>query len=236
MDGFTYTDIFETKGIEYIIIITFLIILIPFWVIINKRTRVLKQFHQTLGVLTAQILKIPQGLFYSKNHTWAYLEKSGNAKVGLDDFLLQIIGNVYIGKLKYPGAFIKKGELLAEVDQNGKRLKIHSPITGEIIGTNAEIHENPEVMNEDPYEKGWIYTIKPSQWVAETNSCFLAGEATQWMTKELERFKDFLNISLGKHSAQSSLVALQEGGELRQNILSELDKEIWEDFQESFLN
>jgi glycine cleavage system H protein len=236
MDGFTYTDIFETKGIEYLIIIAFLIILIPFWIIINKGKTVITHFQKVLGVLTAQILRVPQGLFYSKNHTWAYLEKSGNAKVGLDDFLLQIVGNVNMDNLKNPGTKLKKGELLAEVDQNGKRLMIYSPITGEIIRTNDTISENPEIMIEDPYEKGWIYIIKPSNWKTETNTYFLAEEATKWMEKELERFKDFLTISIGKHASQPSMVALQEGGELRQNVLSELDHEIWEDFQESFLN
>jgi glycine cleavage system H protein len=236
MDGFTYTDIFETKGIEYLIIISFLVMLILFWIILNKQTSIAKRIHRAFGALTANLLRIPQGLFYSKTHTWAYLEKSGNAKVGLDDFLLQIVGDVKVNHLKFPGEKIRKGEILTEIDQNGKRLRIISPISGEVVDANSMIRENPEMLHEDPYGKGWIYAIKPSNWKDDIHSYYLAEEATQWITKDLDRFKDFLAVSISKHSSEPSMIAFQEGGELRQNILSELDNKIWEDFQESFLS
>ena len=87
MDAFTYKDIFETKGIEYIIIIAFLLLLIPFWILLNKSPKIKAEIQKAWDVLTANILRIPQGLFFSRNHTWAFMEKSGLAKVGLDDFL-----------------------------------------------------------------------------------------------------------------------------------------------------
>jgi len=236
MEGFTYTNIFETKGIEYLIIIAFLILLIPFWIILNRESAIAKQMGKVWDIITADILRIPQGLFFNKNHTWAYLDKSGTAKVGIDDFLLQIVGDVKINHLRNPGEKIKKGDLLTEIDQNGKRLRIYSPISGEIKTSNTLIIEDSQILNEDPYEKGWIYNIKPSNWVSETKSCYLADAATSWINKELERFKDFLAESMGKHSPGPSMVVLQEGGELRSNPLSELETDIWKDFQEEFLN
>jgi glycine cleavage system H protein len=236
MEGFTYTDIFETKGIEYIVIIAFLILLIPFWIIMNKQSTLVKKIHRVLGALTLNILRIPQGLFYSKNHTWTFLEKSGNAKIGLDDFLLQIIGDVKLTPLKSPGDKLRKGEVVAEIVQNGKRLTITSPLSGEIVTTNTIILQNPELLQEDPYGKGWIFAIKPSNWKDEIQAYYLADEATGWITKELDRVKDFLAVSLGKHSSEPSIVVYQEGGELRQHILSDLNNEIWEDFQQTFLN
>jgi len=236
MENFTYTNIFDTKGIEYLIIIAFFALLIPFWIMLNKQSVIAKKIHKTWDVLTANILRIPQGLFFSKNHTWAYLEKSGIAKVGLDDLLLQIVGQMKISNLKNTGEMIKKGDLLTEIDQNGKSLRIYSPISGEIMNSNSIIAEDPGILNEDPYEKGWIYNIKPSNWVSETKSCYLADEATGWFRKELDRFKDFLAVSFGKYSSEPSMIVFQEGGELRSNPLSELQDEIWEDFQKEFLN
>ncbi len=236
MEGFTYTDIFETKGIEYLIIIAFLILLIPFWIILNKQSVIVKKIHNVWDTLTTDILRIPQGLFFNKNHTWAFLDKSGTAKVGLDDFLLQIVGEVKVNHLLEPGQMIKKGDLLTKIDQNGKSLQIYSPISGEIMHSNSMIIEDPQILNEDPYEKGWIYSIKPIDWVGETKSCYLADKANIWVNKELDRFKDFLAESMGKYSSDPSMVVLQEGGELRRNPLSELETDIWKDFQEEFLN
>jgi glycine cleavage system H protein len=236
MDGFNYNNIFETKGIEYLIIIAFLLLLIPFWVIINKQARITRQIHKAMGTLSAGILRIPLGLFYNKNHTWAHLEKSGIADVGLDDFLLHITGEVKFSNLKNPGNFINKGENLADIYQNGKLLQIYSPISGRIMNTNEMLYKNPGIINEDPYGKGWIYKIKPSEWIAETDSYFMAEEAIAWSKKELERFKDFLAVSLKKYTPETSMVILQDGGELCDQPLSELPIEVWRDFQKSFLN
>ena len=236
MDGFSYTNIFETKGIEYLIIIAFLVLIIPFWIIINRKAVIKRQIRNAIGILSSGILRIPQGLFYSKNHTWAHLEKSGIADVGLDDFLLHLTGEVKFSNLKKPGNFINKGELLADIDQNGKLLQIYSPLSGRIMNTNTMLYESPGVINEDPYGKGWIYKIKPSEWIAETDSYYLAENAIAWSKKELERFKDFMAVSMKKYSPETSMVILQDGGELRDQPLSELPNEVWQDFQKSFLN
>jgi len=235
MEEFSYVNIFETKGIEYLAIIAFLILLIPFWILLNRQIKINKRIRKTLGVLTANVLRIPQGLFYCKNHTWTYLEKTGAAKVGLDDLLLHITGEVKLINFKKPGEMISKGELLAILNQEEKALRIYAPISGQILSENPVISQNPEMLNEDPYGEGWIYKIKPSNWKTEINSCLFAEDATNWLKMELDRFKDFLVISVKKYSPDPSVTILQDGGELRDNSLSDLPAEIWQDFQRSFL-
>jgi len=236
MDGFTYINIFETKGIEYLAIIAFLMLLIPFWLLLNKKGRIKKQIRKTTGNLSSNILRIPHGLFFSKNHAWTYLEKSGTARVGLDDLLLHITGEVRIQYLKNPDEMIKKGDCLAEIEQKGKILRIFSPISGKITTTNSLLDDNPGILNDDPYGSGWLYKIKPTNWIEETKSYFLAEEAIKWSTLEMERFKDFLTMSMGKYSPEPAMIMLQDGGELSSNALSEMSGEIWHDFQEEFLN
>ncbi|HEX7584762.1 MAG TPA: glycine cleavage system protein H [Prolixibacteraceae bacterium] len=236
MDGFSYSDIFETKGVEYLVIIAFLALLIPFWVVLNKQTKMTKQIQTALGVLSARILKIPQGLFYGKNHTWMFMEKTGAAKVGLDDLLLHLTGKVRFSNLKNPGEMILKGDLLTEIDQNGKLLRIFSPVSGKIVDTNSMLNESNGLLNEDPYGKGWIYKIKPSNWIDETKSCYFAEEATNWSAKELERFKDFLARTMKGYTLETAMIIMQDGGELLDHSLSALPDEIWKDFQKEFLN
>jgi len=234
MEQFTYHNIFATKGIEYIAIIAFLALLIPFWVLLNKQAKT-RNIRKALGVLSAGILRIPQGLFFSKNHTWTHMDRSGAAKVGLDDLLLHITGEVKFKNLKNPGETIKKGDLLTEIDQDGKILQVLSPISGKILNTNENLNDNPDMLIADPYGLGWVYKIKPSNWIAETNSYYLADEATDWSVKELARFKDFVAGSLRNQSPEPSMLVLQDGGEIRDNALSEMPAEIWRDFQKSFL-
>jgi glycine cleavage system H protein len=235
MDGFSYHNIFETKGIEYLIIIAFLCLIIPFWIIINRRT-VQMHVKKVLGSLSAAVLRIPKGIFFTKAHTWAYLERSGNAKVGLDDFLLHITGEIKFSNLKHKGDFIVKGELMAQIDQNGKVLSINSPVSGKIMAANTAILDNPLIVNEDPYEKGWIYLIQPVEWVEETSTYYLSENAVSWTKREMERFKDFMAETTRKYSPESGMLILQDGGELCDKPLSELPCEVWHDFQKSFLN
>ena len=60
MEGFYYSNIFETKGIEYIVVLIFFAILIPFWLVLNKQVNIKKQIQKAISILTANVLRIPQ--------------------------------------------------------------------------------------------------------------------------------------------------------------------------------
>ena len=235
MDGFSYTDIFATKGIEYLVVITFLLLLIPFWMILSKESTFSTRLRKVFSDLSFKVLKIPQGLFYGKNHTWMFMEKSGEAKVGLDDLLLHLTGEVKCLFSKNTGEIIHKGDLFLELIQDDKLLKIISPVSGQIMSVNTTLSQNPAIMNNDPYGNGWIYKIKPTNWSAEVQKCLFAEQATQWSAKELDRVKDFLAVSLRNYSTEPSMVILQDGGELCDHTLAPLSDSIWHDFEKEFL-
>ena len=236
MDGFTYNDIFQTKGTEYLIIIAFLMLLIPFWMIINKKQAIVMMIREALGTLNLGILKIRRGIFYSRNHTWAYLEPSGEARVGLDDLLMHATGQVKLHYAKSPDDQINKGEYVAEIEHDGKRLQIFSPLTGRVVRTNLQVLDEPGIMNADPYGQGWLLKIMPDNWVDETKSYYLSDDAVLWFKNELDKLKDFMAVSLGKSAPEHKVVILQEGGELSDHPLAEMPGEIWQDFQHEFLD
>ena len=236
MEGYTYTNIFETKGIEYLFIITFFSVLIPFWLILNKKTKRSQQISKVLGFITPDSLRIPQGVFFSKFHTWAHLGKNGEARVGIDDLLLHFTGDVTLESSLKPGDKITKGDVLTSINHNGKILQIKSPISGEITDANEDLTDNPDLIKDDPYRQGWVYAVKPSNWKAETQSYFLADEASNWIAQELAKFKDFLSISASKNMPEPSVLVLQDGGEIVNQPLAELPQEVWNDFQKEFLS
>ena len=158
MEGFSLVDIYETKGAEYLFVIAYLVILILFWKLASNPGKVFSQIRDAVSTLSVKILNIPQGIYFNKNHTWTHLGESGAAKVGLDDFLQHVIGNLELTGLKESGDSIKKGELLAEIEQNGKKLRVFSPISGEVLETNDLLAADPGLINDDPF--GYIDQIK----------------------------------------------------------------------------
>ncbi|RPI46013.1 MAG: hypothetical protein EHM46_01095, partial [Bacteroidetes bacterium] len=141
MDGFTFTDIFDTKGIEYLIIIGFLLLVIPFWIWLSSPVRIKSAVVRQ--VLSRNSLRIPRGIFFSGNHTWTYLEPSGMARVGLDDLLLKLTGEVGIEYVAGPMAFVQRGEPLARIGREGKHLEIMSPVSGHVELVHASLCTDP---------------------------------------------------------------------------------------------
>lgn len=235
MDAFSYTDIFDTKGIEYLIIIAFLLLIIPFWRLLNRPIKARYRFKDTNESFSEKTLKVPQGLLFNKNHAWAHLEKSGVARIGLDDLLLHLTGEVEIVYEKKPGQRVRKGEVLALVKQDDKALKIESPVTGKIKAFNDYLSKNPEALNTDPYGIGWMAKIEPENWKTDINEYYLGKDAIEWNKYEIARFKDFLGSELKSYSSESQSPVLQEGGELRSYLLAYMDKRTWEEFQQKFL-
>jgi glycine cleavage system H protein len=236
MDGFTYYNIFDTKGMEYIVIIAFLLLLIPFWLMLTRKEEVKRQIRAVLGILTPGILKVPQGVFHSPQHTWTYLERSGKARIGLDDLLLHITGEVSLQFHKQEGEKVQKGDLVAEITQDGKTLNVYSPISGKIVSANAGIQSDGDLLTTDPYGKGWMYKLVPSAWKEEVSAYYLAGEANAWLEDEIVRYKDFLAVNLSGSQKQGLQAILQDGGELMDHSLSSMPGEVWQSFEKEFLH
>ena len=232
MEQFIYSDIFDTKGIEYIIVIFFFMLLIPFWIMLNRPVKLKETMGDVIRSINLQALRIPQGLLFNKNHTWSHLEKSGVASVGMDDLLLHLTGGVELNYLKEQQEKVKRGEPIARITQEGKELVITSPLSGEIDRVHSSLESNSRAISDDPYSS-WLYRIRPEMWREETGEAMMAEQATEWTGKELERFRDYLAETAGE--AHGAEVMLQEGGELTGHPLREMDQEAWRRFQEKFL-
>ena len=232
MEQFVYSDIFDTKGIEYIIVIFFFMLLIPFWYLLNRPVKLKELMNDAIRAINIQALRIPQGLLFNRNHTWSHLEKNGVASVGMDDLLLHLTGGIELNYLKDRQEKVKRGEAIARISQEGKELVITSPISGEIDRVHSSLEDNSGAISKDPYSS-WLYRIRPEKWHEETGDAMMAEQASEWTGKELERFRDYLAQSAAESSGAE--VVLQEGGELTGHPLSEMDKDAWEGFQEKFL-
>jgi glycine cleavage system H lipoate-binding protein/ABC-type phosphate transport system substrate-binding protein len=232
---------------EHYALIKIAIIIIAFFVvggsvvyIINfKRRNLLKillkdsvDFPKTIN---ENSLIIPNGLYFDKTHIWSFMEKDGIVKVGVDDFLQKITGKYTRIKLKNPGVKIKRNEQFLTLIQKGKQLNIYSPISGRIKEINEVLVTDPDTINSAPYSEGWVYMIEPSNWLREIQFLKMAENYKAWIINEFSRLKDFLAISGNKENPDQGFV-FQEGGELKNHVLKDFGPEVWEDFQQEFLD
>lgn len=235
MDEFSYVNLFDTKGIEYIIIIVFLILIIPFWKMLNRPLKTAAGRSGAASPLSASVAGVPQGLYFSNSHTWAHMLRSGEARIGVDRLLVNLTGEVSLNMLKESGTRIKKGEELSELIRDGKRLTIVSPVSGTVTGVNQDLLDDASVLSHDPYGEGWICSVKPENWLSEVTGFHFAADATLWLRRELERTRDFLAGAAARFSPGSHAIYLQDGGEPAGEPLASMPEEVWDDFQKEFL-
>jgi glycine cleavage system H lipoate-binding protein/ABC-type phosphate transport system substrate-binding protein len=187
----------------------------------------------SFGVGTATY---PADLFYDRSHTWAFMEKTGNVRVGIDDFIQHVTGSVSRVMMKSPGEKINRGETLFTIVQQGKQLEIKSPMSGLVVEQNNELLKDATLLNSDPYAAGWVYTVEPVSWMAEMKSYFMGESYGKWLTDEFTRLKDFFATGLKLKGSPEPVPVMQDGGEIRDGVLEEFGHEVWEEFQATFIN
>jgi glycine cleavage system H lipoate-binding protein len=185
---------------------------------------------------TGNTVNIPKGLYYDKTHTWAFMEKDGMVKMGIDDFLQHVTGPITRIQMRKAGEKIRKGDMVLTIIQNGKRLIVFAPVSGTIFENNKILAENSSLINSSPYADGWVYRIEPTNWLREIQFLDMAEKYKTWLNNEFTRLKDFLAVSIKVDKSEYENVVLQDGGILKDNILEEFGPEVWEDFQVHFMD
>ena len=102
---------------------------------------------------------VPADLRYTKEHEWAKLE-GDKARVGITAFAQEQLGDVVFVELPKVGAKITAMKTFGVVESVKAVSDLFAPLSGEVVEVNAELPKTPEVVNADPYGKGWMIVIK----------------------------------------------------------------------------
>jgi glycine cleavage system H lipoate-binding protein/ABC-type phosphate transport system substrate-binding protein len=187
-------------------------------------------------VLDDQMIDLPGGIYFDKTHTWAFLEKDGFVRVGIDDFMRHITGRINQVKMKSEGDMVKKGEEILSLVRNGKHLTLYAPVTGIIRQRNLRLENDAEPVNASPYGDGWVYLIEPANWVRECQLLTMAEKHRQFIMNEMARIRDFMAEVLAGKNMEPSPLVLQDGGALMDGPLADMSPEVWEEFQTRFID
>lgn len=193
------------------------------------------KFQHLTKVLNENSIEIPAGLYFDKTYTWSFMEQDGTVRIGIDDFLQHVTGKFTRVQMKAPGEKIARNEPVLTLIQNGKQIIISAPISGTIKEINDNLVTDPAEINRSPYSLGWVYQIEPSNWLREIQFMRMAENYKSALRNEFARLKDFLAEAVTAKNEMGQLV-FQEGGELHDQVLSDLGPEVWEDFQKKFID
>ncbi len=103
--------------------------------------------------------RFPADLYYSGAGIWVKFEGS-RARIGLSDFTQQRNGDVTFAEPKAEGTLVRPGEEVAIVETIKVNLSILSPVSGKVVEVNRDLEGAPELVNQDPYGKGWLSIIE----------------------------------------------------------------------------
>ncbi|EDP75021.1 glycine cleavage system protein GcvH [Hydrogenivirga sp. 128-5-R1-1] len=97
--------------------------------------------------------------YYTKDHEWAFI-KNGKAQVGITDYAQKMLGDIVYVDLPDKEQEVEAGETLANIESVKNVAPIYSPITGTVIEANEDLMDDPSIVNEDPYDAGWIAILE----------------------------------------------------------------------------
>ena len=106
--------------------------------------------------------EVPDNLSYTSEHEWLSLEDDGNAKVGITDHAQDALSDVVFVELPEVGSSFSKGDSMAVAESVKAASDIYAPVSGKIVSVNTKLEESPELINESPYDFGWMVTIEPT--------------------------------------------------------------------------
>lgn len=106
-------------------------------------------------------MNIPSNLKYTNEHEWIRLE-GNEAYVGITDFAQNELGEIVFVEVETVGETIEAGNVFGSVEAVKTVSDLNMPVTGEVLEFNEELNDHPELVNNDPYGKGWMVKITVS--------------------------------------------------------------------------
>lgn len=103
----------------------------------------------------------PEDLRYTAEHEWARTE-GDLVRVGITHFAQDSLGDIVYVDIPGPGTKVAANQPFGEVESTKSVSDLYSPVAGEIVERNGDLEEAPELVNQDPYGKGWMVVIRPA--------------------------------------------------------------------------
>jgi glycine cleavage system H protein len=227
MEGFSYVDLFATKGIEYVLVIAFLVAFIIYWRYLNRPIKAKIKLVRNSRSTMIGWFNLVKNAYYHPGHTWVIPEDKNFVKVGMDDFAQKLLGQPDSLELPKLNSRIEQGDIGWRIQSDSKSIDILSPISGEVIAVNEAVLNSPELMEKEPYGKGWLLKVKVSNMKPKLKNLFSGNLALAWMENSVQTLRQKMAGDLG--------MVMQDGGLPVSGFAKAISPDKWEEIASEFL-
>lgn len=227
VDGFTYVDIFATKGMEYLLVISGLLFFAFFWRFLSRPAVAVYRELAAIPAISDWFRLPLEGMYFHQGHSWAMPEGNNMVKVGIDDFAQKLVGKIDAITFPQVGSQVAQGEKAWTLQVGSKSIDMLSPVDGKIVGINEGLLSSPEGIGKDPYGQSWLMKIQTPRISSNLKNLLSGGLARKWMEGVRESLLARTNYNLG--------VVSQDGGVPVDGIARNIDRERWDEIVREFL-
>ena len=179
-----------------------------------------------VAVLDIEGFKIPQGFYLHQGHTWIKIEEGGEARIGLDDFALRLLGPLDGVEAPLVGKELKQDRADIKMKRDAHTAKLLSPISGVVTAINANLREQG-LADTDPYSDGWIARVHSSSLRKDLKKLMIGNESNDFLRAEVERLYQVIEEEAGPLAA--------DGGQLSDDIYGNIPQIGWKRLTGLFL-
>jgi glycine cleavage system H protein len=123
--------------------------------------------------------EVPEGLYYSNDFAWIKIEGE-KVRMGITDYAQKQLREIVYAELPETGTELKQNEPYGTLESVKAVSDLVAAISGTVEEVNAEVQSKPEILNEDPYVKGWLVVLKPTNLQAELANLMDFEKAVEW--------------------------------------------------------
>jgi len=131
----------------------------------------------------------PDELYYHEEHSWARIE-NGKVTIGMNDMFQEEAGDIVFVDLPEEEDEVEQGEVCGKIQSRKWIGKLCAPVSGEIVEINEDLEDDTSLINEDPYQKGWILVIDPSDLENELKNLIHGDAVKDFVDQEIKRTEE----------------------------------------------
>jgi len=176
--------------------------------------------------------QMQEPLFYHQYHCWAKVEDPDEVRIGIDGILAQLVGTVKAVVLPREGEEVQQGQCFSHLIHERHIVPLVSPLTGSVSLVNAELKKHPSLVSSDPWQDGWLVTIKPYSLEHDLQMLLFGKKARGWYQKKEHEISAARTSLLNRRDINLG-PTMQDGGETITGLAAALTSEQYYQILES---